>query len=56
MKPLAIMTIATLIVALVATAALAHAPATDDTPRPKPRPLMDCFLVEGEYVECEVRK
>jgi len=34
--------------------ALAYAP--NDIPRPKPRPIMDCFVVDGERVECEVRK
>ncbi len=34
--------------------ALAYAP--NDIPRPKPRPLMDCFVVNGDRVECEVRK
>lgn len=35
--------------------ALAYAP--NDIPRPKPRPLMDCWTdVDAGTVECEVRK
>lgn len=56
MKPLAIMTLATLAVTLAMTAAIAHAPATNDTPRPKPRPLMDCWVNHDTgAVDCEVR-
>lgn len=53
MKALAIMTAAALIVAL-AMAGLVNASPTPDV-RPKPKPPMECSVVNGEIVKCEVR-
>lgn len=33
-------------------AALAYSVATDDTPRPKPRPQMDCWVTENGGTDC----
>lgn len=57
MKPLTIMTIAATIATLAMIGiANANAPATDETPRPKPRPMMDCWINHDTgATDCEVR-
>lgn len=57
MKALAIMTAAALIVTLAMAGIVnAHNRNADDIPRPKPRPIMDCWVDhDTEMTECEVR-
>lgn len=53
----AAMLVVTAVMIALAGDARAHAPATDATPRPMPRPIMDCSTDrDAGVVECVVRK
>lgn len=56
MKPLAIMTAATLTALALMLASPANAYAPTETQRPKPRPAMDCWINQDTgATECRVR-